>query len=330
MMKNKTEPPRKDGESMRIAMTGVSSYLAQVLLPLFESDPDVEEIIGVDIKAPGPEFKKVRFVRRDVRDPGLFREFAGADTLIHLAFIVMPLRDMAEATSINIQGSINAFEAAAKAGISKIVQASSIAAYGAWPDNPDFITEETPVRGMPEFYYSWTKAEVEKYLDKFQKEHPEIIITRLRPCIFVGPKINNLFRKIANQRFFFRFSGMESRVQLVWDEDVAQAFYKVTKENLPGAFNIAGDNPLNVNDIAGLVGLRAIKIPFSWAKAFTKAGWALHISTMLSPGWLDVAQYPIVVDCSKAKTILGWKPRYDTAGAMLKLLEYKEQLKEDL
>jgi UDP-glucose 4-epimerase len=313
---------------MRIVMTGVSSYLAQVLLPLLEADPDTKEIIGVDLKAPGPEFKKVRFVRRDVRDSSLFQDFASADTLIHLAFIVMPLRDMAEANSINIQGSINSFEAAAKAGLRKIVQASSIAAYGAWPDNPELITEDVPVRGMPDFYYSWTKAEVEKYLDKFEKDHPEIIITRLRPCIFVGPKINNIFRDIATQRFFFRFSGLETRFQLVWDEDVAQAFYKVTKEDFPGAFNIAGDNPLDVNEIPQLIGLRAIRIPFSWAKSLAKVGWALHLSKMLSPGWLDVTQFPIIVDCSKAKTILGWKPKYDTAGAMLKLLEYKEEFKK--
>jgi UDP-glucose 4-epimerase len=313
---------------MRIAMTGVSSYLAGVLLPLFEADPEVEEIIGVDLKEPQAGFKKIRFIRRDVRDEGLADAFTGADTLVHLAFIVMPLRDMNETNSINIQGSINAFQAAAKAGLRKIVQASSIAAYGAWPDNPEIITEDVPVRGMPEFYYSYTKAEVEKYLDKFEKEHPEVMVTRLRPSIFVGPKINNLMRMIATSRAFIKLKGIDARLQLAWDEDVADAFYRVTKKDFPGAYNIAGDNPVYFNEVGELAGLKSFEIPFSIAKMFVKTGWSMRLSKMLSPGWLDVARYSIVVDCTKAKTELGWSPKYDTPGALRKLLEYKEQLAE--
>ncbi len=311
---------------MKIAITGVSSYLAQVLLPLLEADAGVEEIIGVDIKEPPVEFRKVRFIRRDVRDPALADDFKAADTLIHLAFIVMPIRDAAETNSINIQGSINAFEAAARAGLRKIVYSSSVAAYGSWPDHPAFITEDVPVRGLPDFYYSWTKAEVEKYLDGFEEKHPGMIVTRLRPCIFVGPGINNVMRRIASARMFVRFKDKNCRLQLVWDEDVADAIHAVTSRDFPGAFNIAGDNPVYFNDIGDLIGVKSIDMSFSTARALVKLGWKLHLTGMLSPEWLDVGRYSIIMDCTKAKTTLGWKPRYDTAGALLKLLEYKEEL----
>lgn len=310
-------------------MTGVSSYLAQTIVPLLEKDDEIVEIIGADIKPPPQEFKKVRFIKRDIRDPKLAEDFKGADVLIHLAFIVMPIRDMAETNSINIQGSINAFESAAKAGIKKIVQASSVAAYGSWPENPDVITEDIPVKGMPGFYYSWTKAEVEEYIDGFQQKHPDIMITRLRPCIFVGPKINNAIKKLATQKIFVKFSGVKSNFQLAWDEDVAQAFYLAAKGSFHGAFNIAGDNPIDVNDLGPILGLPTIKLPFSMVKALAKVAWSLRFIDFISPEWLDVMRYPVVVDCQKAKQVLGWKPKYDTTGALKKLMEYKEELAEN-
>ena len=72
---------------------------------------------------------------------------AGCDTLIHLAFIVgrpysMPL---AEAASINLEGTWNTCRAAAEAGVRKLVVSSSVAAYSTLPDNPDTSHRRYPI-----------------------------------------------------------------------------------------------------------------------------------------------------------------------------------------
>ena len=98
---------------MRLAVTGISSYLARTLFPLLEQDPAVEEIVGLDLKPPAFQSAKLRFQRADVRDPALAGRLTGCDTLVHLAFIVMPIHDEKIADDINIAGSKNAFRAAA-------------------------------------------------------------------------------------------------------------------------------------------------------------------------------------------------------------------------
>jgi len=305
---------------MRVAVTGISSYLARTVFPLLEQDPAVEEIRGIDLKAPPFRSDKLRFIPADVRSPELAGHLEDCDTLVHFAFIVMPIRDEAKADDININGSKNAFQAATAAGVSKIVYSSSVAAYGAWPENPPVITEDVPVRGMPTFYYSRAKAAVENFLDGFEKEHPAMVITRLRPCIFVGPTIENAVKDILGAKMVPYFRGYPSRMQLVWDEDVAQAIHLALKGDFPGAFNLAGDGSLSMQEFAAILGVPSVPVPYALAYWGGRLLWSLRLFGQLSPGWVECIRYSIIVSSDKAKRVLGWKPSCDTAGALRRLI----------
>jgi len=300
---------------MKIAVTGISGYLGQVYRQFLEKDPDIGTIVGIDMVQP-PASSKLQFVKRDVRNPEIEKDFAGMDCIVHLAFIVMPIRSESETDSINIGGTKNVFEAAARAGVKNIVYTSSVASYGAWPDNPIPIKEDYPRRPMPDFYYSRTKAIIENWLDTFEKDHPDIRIVRLRPCIFVGPKINNLMLNLRTSRIIPVFTNFDPPVQFAWDEDVAQAIHLGVKKNVRGAFNIAGDGSMTMRQIASELGKIAIPMPYKFSLAMAKLMWKLRLSKMLHAGWIESSRYPIIVDCSKAKTELGWKPTHTTMEAL--------------
>ncbi len=303
---------------MQVAVTGISSYLARSLFPLLDNDPNVEKVVGLDVKPPSLQSDKLDFIECDIRHPQLKEHLSGCDALIHLAFIVMPIRDEVLTDDININGSKNVFLAAAAAGARKLVHLSSIASYGAWPDNPDVIHEDVPVRGMPEFYYSRAKAELEIYLDDFEKKHPDMVITRLRPCIFIGPTIDNAIRDIVQTKVFPKNSE-KSRLQLVWDEDVAQAIHLALKDDFHGAYNLAGDGYLTNEKMAEILGARQVYVPYRFQYWLIKLLWGLKL-VKISPGWVDVSRYPIVVNTEKAKKELGWRPSYDTDGALRQLV----------
>jgi UDP-glucose 4-epimerase len=313
---------------MKIALTGSSSYLAGVLLPLLEADPEIEQIIGIDLKPRPENFKKLQWVKRDVRDAQLDKDFQGCDTLVHMAFIVMPIRQEKEALEINIEGSKNVFRAAAKAGVRKIVYTSSCAAYGAWPDNPNLIKEDQPVRGMPDFYYSWSKAKVEEFLNEFEKEHREIIITRLRPPIFLGPNINNLMRDMVSSPVSVRMIDRDCKAQFAWDEDIAQAIHLAIRKNCPGAFNVSGDGCLSLEEIGQMLGKIALPITFRMAYIGAWLLWRLRILKWMSPGWVAVMASPIIISSEKAKTVMGWKPKYDTRAALARFIQEMRKIKQ--
>jgi UDP-glucose 4-epimerase len=314
---------------MKIAMTGSSGYLAGVLLPLLESDSEVTEIVGIDVKPRNDKFKKLREVTRDIRDPEMTKDFAGCDILVHLAFIVMPMHGDKAARNINIEGSKNVFQAAVKAGIKKIVYTSSCAAYGAWPDNSEIITEDSPRRGMPDFYYSWTKAKVEEYLDQFEKNHPGIVITRLRACIFVGPTVNNLASDILKLPVGFHMIDHKLKFQLVWDEDVANALHLAIKKNYHGAYNLSGDGYITLDDFWELMHVPTLPILFMIVKAGAWLLWNLRIPLIknLSPGWLDMGAYPIIMTCEKADKEMGWKASLDSKAVLARMVREVKELK---
>jgi UDP-glucose 4-epimerase len=53
----------------RIAVTGCASRFAKALLPLLEADPNIEQIIGIDLLPPTGTFSKLVFHKQDIRDP---------------------------------------------------------------------------------------------------------------------------------------------------------------------------------------------------------------------------------------------------------------------
>ncbi len=61
-----------------------------------------------------------------------------------------------------------------------------MAAYGFHRDNPDVLTEDTPPRGTPDFYYSAQKAELEQLLLDVAGDSPTDLYV-FRPCIVAGP-----------------------------------------------------------------------------------------------------------------------------------------------
>lgn len=297
---------------MKVAITGISSYLASELIPLLEKDQEIKSILGIDLVKPELNSKKIQFIKRDVREKNLSEDLNGYDALIHLAFIVSPLKNIKEMYSINIDGSKNVFNNAIKADISKIVHASSVAAYGSFQDNPIPITEDHPIRLMDKtYYYHETKFRVEKFLNELESKHESVNIIRLRPHIFLGPTINNRVKDFyKGDRIISFFPDHPS--QYVWAEDVAKAFYLALKKDVSGAFNLGGDNPLPTREIAERLNKKLVNLPYKISLFFASLAYRLHLQRSLDPGWIRMSRYPIIVDSTRAKEVLGWKPQYDT------------------
>jgi nucleoside-diphosphate-sugar epimerase len=254
----------------------------------------------------------VRTVTCDVRDPRLADALEGSDALVHLAWRVLGVgRD---AQSVNVDGSRNAFDAALQAGVGTIVHASSAAAYGCSANNPVPITEEQPLRPVPPFYYPQTKVAVEHMLDELERAHPDARIVRLRPVTILGPGAP------IGPRIFPTLSNFDPLIQFVSLADVVRATLAAL---LPGpgsaprgAFNLGAPGPVRSSEVAGLLGLRALRIPYRLARGAARASAAARLPGSLHPGWVDMGRYPIVVDSTRAQRELGWSASGDCAAAL--------------
>src|SRR5947207_10203164 len=107
--------------SLSVAVTGPTGTFGFGLMPLLQAQQRVGRIVGIARRPFDPDefgWTKMEYRRGDVRDRAALAEaFAGADTVAHLAFAIYgnASRDTLEA--INVEGTMNAFRAAADAGI---------------------------------------------------------------------------------------------------------------------------------------------------------------------------------------------------------------------
>ncbi|HWH29271.1 MAG TPA: NAD-dependent epimerase/dehydratase family protein, partial [Mycobacteriales bacterium] len=177
-------------QDLTVAVTGPTGTFGFGLVPLLQADERVKDVVGIARRPFDPTehgWTKMRYRRGDVRDEAALREaFAGADVVVHLAFLIVG-GNRQTARAINVEGTLNAFRAAAAAGARRFVYASSVAAYGFHSDNPVGMTEDWPTRPADRLFYAQEKAELESLLQQEAAGHPELQLYLLRPPVVLGP-----------------------------------------------------------------------------------------------------------------------------------------------
>ncbi len=321
---------------LTVAVTGPTGTFGFGLVPLLQADDRVARIIGIARRPFDPAahgWTKMEYRQGDVRDvDALERAFAGADVVVHLAFLITGNAPRDTIRAINIDGTLNTFRAAAAAGARRFVYASSVAAYGFHPDNPLGMTEQWPARPARRLFYAQEKAELEHLLDREARAAPSLGVYVLRPPIVLGPhafgakdvlpaplaKIGGaLAGAVLRLPFPLPVAAPDLPLQFVHEADVGQAFVLcIVGAGPPGAYNIAGDGVLTAADVAREVGLAAISVPTAPLRAAARAVIALPVPMPPQLEWLEAATQPAVMDASKAKRVLGWRPQYTSRDAL--------------
>ncbi len=299
-----------------VAVTGASGYIGTRLLHQLEADPEVQKIVGVDVKSPRGEFSKLEFHRLDVRDPRIFELFQskGVKEVIHLAFIVNPLHDDALMHDIDVRGSKNVLDATAACEAEHLIVASSTSAFGAFPDNPDFLTENHPPRRQPNYTYASDKYEVEKLIEQFKVANPEIGVAVVRPCIVYGPNVDNyLSRFLLRLPFIPTTANALPEMQFVHEDDVALVFRKIYDQKSVGFFHAIGEGVVSVEEISRLLGKRIINFPEKLIYPAIDILWKLHAPLIEGPsGMIDFIRYRWVASDHLTREALNHQPRYSS------------------
>ena len=315
---------------MRIVVTGATGNVGTSLLEALTAEPVVDSIVGLCRRPPRTWLPKTRFVAADVASAGLESLFRGADAVVHLAWLIQPSREPDILHRTNVIGSRRVFEAAANAGVSKLVYASSVGVYSPGPkDTP--VDENWPTDGIETSIYSRHKAEVEHALDDLERSvDGRMRIVRLRKALvfkreaaeeirryFVGPLIP---RPIFRQSWIPLVPDTRSlRFQAVHSHDAALAYRLALTRDVEGAFNIAADPVLDGRSLGEILRARPVPVPAPWMRAAVSASWRLRLQPT-EPGWVDLAFSTPVLDTTRARAELGWCPRHGADAALLDLL----------
>ncbi|MGW0080232.1 SDR family oxidoreductase [Streptomyces sp. NPDC003393] len=316
----------------RIVVTGATGNVGTSVVRLLSEDPEVASVRGLARRIPRWSPPRTDWVAVDVasEQAGLAGQFEGADAVIHLAWAFQPTHDPATTWRTNVLGSIRVFDAVAAAHVPVLVHASSVGAYSPGPkDHP--VDESWPTHGWPDAAYTREKAYLERALDTFERDHPDIRVVRMRPAFLFKAQSASEQRRIFGGRFLpgplarpellpFLPDIPGLRVQALHTDDGAEAYRLALRHEVRGAFNLAADPPLDAEVLGELLGTRPVRLPRAAARSAIAAAWGLHLLPA-SPHLFDAVLRLPLMDCTRAHTELGWRPERTATEVVQELLQ---------
>ena len=320
----------------RIVVTGATGNVGTSVVRALSEDSDVGSVLGLARRIPDWSPPRTDWSSVDLasEQTDLVEEFADADAVIHLAWAFQPTHDPATTWRTNVLGGIRVFEAVAAAGVPTLVHASSVGAYSPGPkDRP--VDESWPTHGWPDAAYCREKAYLERALDTFEREHPEVRVVRMRPAFLFKRESASEQRRIFGGRFLpgslarpellpFLPDVPGLRVQALHTDDAARAYVAALGTETRGAFNLAAEPWVDAELLAEMLDTRSVRLPRAAARSAIAAAWNLHLLPA-SPHLFDAVLRLPLMDCTRARTELGWEPRHSATEVLREFLHGLQQ-----
>jgi UDP-glucose 4-epimerase len=265
------------GAGRRVAITGAAGYLGVSLARRCVGDG--ADVLGLDIRA--PEASRwpdgAAFAIQDVTDESLrvrLADFA-PDVLVHLAWVFDPVHDQHFEARVDVVGTRNAFEAAAAAGVRRIVYPSSTTSYGIDPARHRPLLESDPPTPNYAYPYGRFKAEVEQWLPDFCGAHPDIDVVVTRACIVLGEHARNIVTHITEWPVMFRVAGSNPPMQFMHEADAADMMWWMITEAPAGTFNAAGSGVVSYKELCRMAGKPCVALPAAILYPAVSIGWRI-------------------------------------------------------
>lgn len=268
---------------------------------------------------------KISTVHGSIEDLDLIRRTLSeysVDTIFHLAaqaLVGVAKMDPMGTLQANIIGTANVLEAARQSKVQQVVVASSDKAYGCSDRLP--YTEDHPLRGT--FPYDVSKSCTDLISTMYARTYGLPVAILRCANLFGGGDLNfsrtipgAIKATLANQRFVIRSDGKFVR-DFLYVKDAAEAYLLMAmalseKPALSGeAFNFGYQERLTVMDVAYQI--------------LDLMGHAELEPVIQNQASAEIREQ--YLDCSKARDVLGWSPKWNMASALKETIEwYRAQL----
>jgi len=282
-------------------------------------------LFGCDVADPLSAVEAMDFVHADTRHAviGKLVRQLHIDTVVHMAVKVDSHGDDRTAHETNVIGTMNVLTGCAgpSSPVRRLVVKSSQALYGGSPADPSFVTEE--MAGSERHVYGLKRdlVEMEQLTQEFSLRTPGCRVCILRIGYRVGE--GTTLGQYLSLPIVPTFAGFDPRLQLLHEDDAAEAVVRATLQGHEGVFNVAGDGIVLLSQAIGIMGGKAAPLlPFygRWVGRL-----ALRLIGVELPAHLaEVLTFGSVADCSRLWRTFGWKPAYSTRAVMDSLARGKD------
>jgi nucleoside-diphosphate-sugar epimerase len=299
-----------------VAVTGAARGLGLALTTRLAESAQVGRVVAIDDHRGDVTGVTWRVV--DVRDPVLAGRLAGVDVIVHTDLDLAPDSDPKARRAFNVRGAQTVLTAAAAGGVGRVVLVTSAMVYGARPDNPVPLPEDSPLGADSDGSVVGDLLEIEHLAHRSARTHLGLQVTVVRPAALVGDGVDTLVTRHFEAPRLLAVKGCAARWQFCHIDDLVSALELAAEGRVTGELAVGCDGWLEQEQLEELSGLRRVELPagltFATAQRLHRAG-----ITPAPVADLHYVVYPWVVDC-QALRAAGWRPAYDNAMALETLL----------
>jgi UDP-glucose 4-epimerase len=305
-------PARPD----RVLVTGVSNPLgAEVARRLA---PQVPHLFGCDVHDPISALEEMDFVHADVRHAAIGKLVSRLqiDTVVHLAVMVdSPYAERA-IHETDVIGTMNILVGCSgpSSRVRRLIVKSSQAIYGAGPSDPSFFSEDMTNTERPASSVTRDLLDMEQLVGEFALRDQSCQVSVLRLGFRVSE--DTTFARYLSLPVVPTFAGFDPRLQLLHEEDAAEAIVRAVLGDHPGVFNVAAGGVVLLSQAIAIMGGSPAPVLPPYGRWMGRLALRALAGVNLPAYLADVIAYGSVVDCSRLEVAFGWKPAYSSRAVM--------------
>lgn len=310
---------RRSPGALRVAVTRAASPLGVTLSNELAAAGDRVIGLGQRSGAAGD----VTWRLTDLTSPQVVEALGDVDAVVHLADgadLASALVEQPAARRARLVREVQTLStAAAAAGVEHLVVITSAMVYGARPDNPVPLPEDSPLRAGDTEGIVADLVAVEELLDTARTVHLGLRVTSVRPAALVGEGVDTIITRHFEAPRLLTLRDRTPHWQFCHVEDLATAVVTVLHERLGDVVAVAAWGSLSQAEVEEISGMRHVEVAPAAAHG---AAERLHRLGLLPLPASDLAyvSQPWVV-APHQLTEHGWYAAYDNGASLSNLLE---------
>jgi dihydroflavonol-4-reductase len=295
-------------------ITGATGFIgSHVCRMLAERGDDVVATIRAGSVTAELDRLGVRTRYADIRDRrAVRRAMQGVDRVFHVAGSGDLTASRERTFAVNVEGTRIVLEEALRAGVTRAVLTSSIAAIGPAPEGA--TADEQNVLRPGRYRVPYLDAKLEAEVAAMRIAARGLALVVVNPGLVLGPGDPGRSSTRVVRRFLRREipAYIDGTLNIVGVEDVARGHLLADERGVPGERYILGNRNFTIDrllaDLGRLSGVEppAVKLPLSAALVLTGLGERLSIAGMPASADIRAASLRWAVTSRKAKRELRW------------------------
>ena len=292
----------------KVLITGISGGQGRLLARrLLES----YEVCGVDRVAWEGHPREIAVHSVDLRKKR-FEDVIRTElptAVVHMGFIRHFRAGESVRHDVNVRGTKQLLDHCVNHGVQALVVLSSSYVYGAFPENPYYMDEDSPLSASRSYPEIRDLVEVDTLASAFLWRYPHIRTCVLRPVNVLGYYVHSMIGQYLREARIPTVMGFDPMMQFIHEEDLSEAIALALEHGLQGVFNVTGPGEVPLHTAIRETGGTALPIPEPIIRSLFERLFRWGLLPYPS-GAIDYLKYPITVSGDRFVDATNFRPLF--------------------